>query len=234
MKQSNNRGHFRGRSNGIVRRNPSGNSSFNGSSTNSILDSNGPCGKIRGNSFQIMEKYLASSKDALSSDDRVLAERCLQHAEHYFRMHLQFAESEGLKRQAMLAENQENPDDIGNRIDEDAPFSAERPKSQVSDTVKPSASVANPDAVSISSVSFTEERHPPIIKKVKMPVISEATPVDDLSDIKEDDEDIEEIKPLDMDLSFPDLSKLEKASEVKEDRPKRRYTPKAKKETSVA
>ena len=65
MKQSNNRGHFRGRSNGAVRRN-NNSSFFSGISINTPMDSNGPCGKIRGNAFQIMEKYLSASKDALS------------------------------------------------------------------------------------------------------------------------------------------------------------------------
>ena len=66
-----------------------------------------------------------------------------------------------------------------------------------------------------------------------MPLSAETENVDDLSDITEESES-EEIKPLDMDLSFPDLSKLEQPSQTKESRPKRRYTPRVKKETSVA
>ncbi|MBR7158365.1 MAG: DUF4167 domain-containing protein [Alphaproteobacteria bacterium] len=233
MKQSNNRGHFRGRNNGAIRRNNnSGTSSFNGISTNTTLDSNGPCGKIRGNAFQIMEKYLSASKDALSSDDRILSERCLQHAEHYFRMHLQFAENEEIKRQAIIAENQERPDDIGNRIDEESTTAQTSTSAEVSEVAETSTLSISGKA-SVSQVSFNQERRKPIIKKVKMPLSAETENVDDLSDITEESES-EEIKPLDMDLSFPDLSKLEQPSQTKESRPKRRYTPRVKKETSVA
>jgi hypothetical protein len=41
---------------------------------------------VRGNAFQVHEKYLGLAKDALSSGDRVLAENYLQHAEHYYRI----------------------------------------------------------------------------------------------------------------------------------------------------
>jgi hypothetical protein len=53
---------------------------------NQIFDSNGPDMRVRGNAFQVHEKYQALAKDALSSGDRVLAENYLQHAEHYFRI----------------------------------------------------------------------------------------------------------------------------------------------------
>lgn len=50
------------------------------------FDSNGPDVRIRGNAYQINEKYLALAKDAASAGDRILAESYLQHAEHYQRM----------------------------------------------------------------------------------------------------------------------------------------------------
>ena len=50
------------------------------------FDSNGPDVRIRGNAFQVLEKYLALARDASSSGDRVSAENYYQHAEHYFRM----------------------------------------------------------------------------------------------------------------------------------------------------
>ncbi len=53
---------------------------------NQIFDSNGPDTRVRGNAFQVHEKYLALAKDAVSSGDRVLAENYLQHAEHYYRI----------------------------------------------------------------------------------------------------------------------------------------------------
>ena len=51
-----------------------------------MFDSNGPDGRIRGTAQQVMERYLALARDATSQDDRVTAENCYQHAEHYLRL----------------------------------------------------------------------------------------------------------------------------------------------------
>jgi Domain of unknown function (DUF4167) len=50
------------------------------------LDSSGPNGKLRGNAYQLHEKYLALARDAHSSGDRIAAENFYQHAEHFFRI----------------------------------------------------------------------------------------------------------------------------------------------------
>jgi hypothetical protein len=42
--------------------------------------------RVRGNAWQVHEKYQALARDAQSSGDRVSAENYLQHAEHYFRI----------------------------------------------------------------------------------------------------------------------------------------------------
>ena len=55
-----------------------------------VFDSNGPDVRIRGTAHQVCEKYLALSKDAHSSGDRILAESYMQHAEHYQRLINQF------------------------------------------------------------------------------------------------------------------------------------------------
>lgn len=53
---------------------------------NTALDSNGPCGKLHGTALQLSEKYQNSSKDAQLQNDSVLAETCLQFADHYMRL----------------------------------------------------------------------------------------------------------------------------------------------------
>ncbi len=53
---------------------------------NQTFDSNGPSVRIRGNAFQVHEKYLTLARDAYSSGDRVMAENYFQHAEHYYRI----------------------------------------------------------------------------------------------------------------------------------------------------
>jgi len=50
------------------------------------FDSNGPNVKIRGNAYQVFERYIALAREAVSSGDRVAAENFYQHAEHYFRV----------------------------------------------------------------------------------------------------------------------------------------------------
>ena len=50
------------------------------------FDSNGPDVRIRGNAYQVLEKYLAMARDATSAGDRIAAENYYQHAEHYYRL----------------------------------------------------------------------------------------------------------------------------------------------------
>ncbi len=50
------------------------------------FDSNGPEVRVRGNAFQVYEKYLALARDASSAGDRIAAENYFQHAEHYYRI----------------------------------------------------------------------------------------------------------------------------------------------------
>ena len=50
------------------------------------FDSNGPEVRIRGNAYQVLEKYLAMARDASAAGDRIAAENFYQHAEHYYRV----------------------------------------------------------------------------------------------------------------------------------------------------
>ncbi len=50
------------------------------------FDSNCNDLRVRGNAWQVYEKYQALARDAQSGGDRVAAENFLQHAEHYFRI----------------------------------------------------------------------------------------------------------------------------------------------------
>jgi hypothetical protein len=59
------------------------------------FDSNGPNVKIRGNAYQVFERYVALAREALSSGDRVAAENLYQHAEHYFRLMNLAGEAQG-------------------------------------------------------------------------------------------------------------------------------------------
>jgi hypothetical protein len=58
----------------------------NGNPRQQTFDSNGPDIRIRGNAYQVLEKYLAMARDAASAGDRIAAENFYQHAEHYYRI----------------------------------------------------------------------------------------------------------------------------------------------------
>ena len=70
-----------------------------GPSRHQSFDSNGPSVRIRGTAHQVHEKYLALARDAASSGDRVMAENLLQHADHYYRVLNEAAESNRDHRQ---------------------------------------------------------------------------------------------------------------------------------------
>src|SRR5919108_5596988 len=57
-----------------------------GNPRSQTFDSNGPDVRIRGNAYQVLEKYLAMARDAASAGDRIAAENFYQHAEHYYRI----------------------------------------------------------------------------------------------------------------------------------------------------
>jgi hypothetical protein len=60
------------------------------------FDSNGPNVKIRGNAYQVFERYVALAREAQTSGDRIAAESFYQHAEHYFRVMNAQGEGQGL------------------------------------------------------------------------------------------------------------------------------------------
>jgi hypothetical protein len=64
------------------------------------LDSNGPNVKIRGNSHQIFERYVALGRKASTSGDHVNTENLYQHAEHYFRVMKAASEGQGHQQRA--------------------------------------------------------------------------------------------------------------------------------------
>src|SRR5580698_10579868 len=78
------------------------------------FDSNGPNVKIRGNAYQVYERYLSLAREAQSSGDPVSAENFYQHAEHYFRV--MNANGEAL-RQQQLQQQQQPMSGEGDMID---------------------------------------------------------------------------------------------------------------------
>ena len=57
-----------------------------GGQHNKTYDGGGQELRVRGNAYQVLEKYLQLARDAGSAGDRVAAENFLQHADHYYRV----------------------------------------------------------------------------------------------------------------------------------------------------
>ncbi len=109
----------RGRSRGRNHNNFNNNRRFNnGPNRNTVYDSIGPAGRLRGTAFQLMEKYLSAAKELMSSD-RVLAESCLQHADHYMRLNALAIAAEGA-RFAQQNQQESEPADNSAEVVEDA------------------------------------------------------------------------------------------------------------------
>ena len=94
MKKNNGRRRQRGQN----RRN------INNINRNTVLDSTGPVSHVRGNTFQLIEKYNSLASDATANDDKVLSESYLQFADHYYRLN---KEIEALA-EAKILENEKN------------------------------------------------------------------------------------------------------------------------------
>jgi len=117
MRQGPNTRRSRGRGNNPT--NGSGSRRQNVPLRHQTFDSNGPDVRIRGNAFQVHEKYLALARDATAAGDRIAAENYYQHAEHYFRIINQINEASGEGQRGARPGRDPNGAPGGNGGDED-------------------------------------------------------------------------------------------------------------------
>src|SRR5579863_2659287 len=92
------------------------------------FESNGPNVKIRGNAYQVFERYIALAREAALSGDRIAAENLYQHAEHYFRVMNANGEAHGTpygQRPMTPADTEMGPDLDG---DPNEPAAAQQPQ----------------------------------------------------------------------------------------------------------
>ena len=59
---------------------------YNNINKNTVLESSGPRSQLRGNAYQLNEKYCSLANDAAANDDKVLSESYFQFADHYYRL----------------------------------------------------------------------------------------------------------------------------------------------------
>jgi len=78
---------------------------------NATLESAGPCGRLRGNAYQLAEKYASLGRDLALQRESVRAESCLQYAEHYKRLDLSLKRSHTKKTEA-TRQNQDDAKEV--------------------------------------------------------------------------------------------------------------------------
>lgn len=105
MRHGSNSRRSRGRNTGGGSNNNNNNRRFNPKMH--TYDSNGPEVRIRGNAYQIVEKYITLARDASSAGDNVLAESYYQFAEHYQRIINEFTSTVD-RTESGSANNDEN------------------------------------------------------------------------------------------------------------------------------
>ncbi len=96
---------------------PRGNPNSNNNNNNkqrsgggrSSYDSNGPAGKVRGTAQQVLDKYLALGRDAMTAGDRIGAESYFQFAEHYHRIVNVDAENLAAKQESQNINQDRHP-----------------------------------------------------------------------------------------------------------------------------
>ena len=125
MRHGSNSRRSRGRNNG-------GNRGRN--SKTQTYDSNGPDVRIRGNAYQITEKYMTLARDAASAGDAILAESYYQHAEHYQRMINEFSSNVSEKT------SQPSNDKSGSKNVDDVKTEGDDKKAEAKKTRKPTTS----------------------------------------------------------------------------------------------
>ena len=88
---------------------------------NTVLESYGPVSHLRGNAFQLIEKYSSLASDAASNDDKVLSEAYLQFADHYYRLNKEIESAAEAKNNVKSDSNNVSPknNDIDENIDSD-------------------------------------------------------------------------------------------------------------------
>lgn len=142
----------RGRSRGRNHNNFNNNRRFNNQpNRNTVYDSIGPAGRLRGTAFQLMEKYLSAAKELMSSD-RVLAENCLQHADHYSRLNAMAIAAEGARfaQQQPVVEIDDAPDAAFEPAEVEAQPAVETPEPVAVSFAPAAEKPAEPSAVDLS------------------------------------------------------------------------------------
>tara|TARA_B100002051_G_C16562934_1_gene548512 strand:- start:122 stop:574 length:453 start_codon:yes stop_codon:yes gene_type:complete len=85
---------------------------YNNINKNTVLESSGPKSQLRGNAFQLNEKYSSLGSDAAANDDKVLSESYFQFADHYYRLNKEIEATMLNKAAENLNSNEGNKEEV--------------------------------------------------------------------------------------------------------------------------
>jgi len=132
------------------------------------FDSNGPEVRVRGNAWQVYEKYQSLARDAQGSGDRVLAENYLQYAEHYFRVIEAINDATAVEQQQQQQPRGPAPTPFSSSQQPDVPSNYYAPNGQLMGSPQPSmpapqqdGNMAQPQEPEQAQVTSTRRVSPP-------------------------------------------------------------------------
>lgn len=106
---------------------------------NTVMESTGPMGKIHGTALQLSEKYQSYAKDYLIQNDVVMAQTCMQYADHYTRLqNIAIANEQLLRpqnnneqRQKQVVEKSETQMNVSENTEEETELNVEEACSEI-------------------------------------------------------------------------------------------------------
>lgn len=172
---------------------------------NTALESSGPMGKVHGTALQLFEKYQSYAKDALIQNDLILAQTCMQYADHYMRMqNIAIANEQAMRPQAAEPRPLQNAADRSDSDSQVKEEGEEAASETVEQPVAPSESALEAQSAEETlddGASQRVEKEKPIRRKPFAP--RRRTKSASVAEEKEDSLPDEEI--LKRDLSVPIL-----------------------------
>lgn len=157
----------------------------NQGNANRSMESNGPDVKVRGTAKQIYEKYETLARDAASSGNRVKAENCRQHAEHYLRIVNAIEAVKQAKEQADAAKAAEN-----------ASHNSDKSEDKAADNSENGSEDKSSDK---GDENRSRRRYPPQVKRSSKP--------DDSSDSSVDEKPVEGLETVEPEAAAEEAPK---------------------------
>ncbi len=134
---------------------------------NTVFDSSGPCGRMRGTAIQLSEKYQTAAKDA-RHNDTILSEICLQYADHYQRIYALACANDKPPVVSGEPVTAEQVEVIPEKTTEPAPVSEEKPAAAEEEKTAPQSDTLPPHLSFMTTPIPCETEEKPV-KQIRRP-----------------------------------------------------------------